>query len=152
MVNGRPTGVHHIGISVSDVRRSVRFWSDLLETEPRWEKVLDGAYLGGVTGYPGIVLDVAIIDLPGGPALEILEYRGVDKTPNSDATANPGNVHICLQTSDIDALRDRAIGYGARPVSPKVIAVTEGPNEGAQACYLRDPDGITIELLQSPTP
>jgi catechol 2,3-dioxygenase-like lactoylglutathione lyase family enzyme len=144
----RPEGVHHIGISVSDVRRSVRFWSELLDTEPRWEKVLDGAYLGGVTGYPGVVLDAAVIDLPGGVALEILEYRGVEKTLNPDATANPGNVHICLQTSDIEGLRDRALASGARPVSPEVTTVSEGPNTGARACYLRDPDGITVELFQ----
>lgn len=148
----RPENVHHIGISVSDVRRSVRFWSDLLDTEPRWEKVLDGAYLGGVTGYPGVVLDAAVIDLPGGVALEILEYRGVKKTPNPEETANPGNVHICLQTSDIDALRERALASGARPVSAEVIAITEGPNTGARACYLRDPDGITFELLQPRPP
>lgn len=144
----QPESVHHIGISVGDVRLSVRFWSELLGTEPRWERVLDSAYLGDVTGYPGVVLDAAVIEAPGGMVLEILEYRGVDKTANPDATANPGNVHICLQTSDIEGLRDRALTVGARAVSPGVIDVTEGPNTGARACYLRDPDGITIELLQ----
>ena len=38
---------------------------------------------------------------------------------------------------------------GVRFVNPPV-AVTSGINTGAVACYLRDPDGHTIELIQPP--
>ena len=68
------------------------------------------------------------------------------------ATANPGNVHICLRVSDIDLMWQRAIDAGASPTSPAPIEITEGPNRGAKSCYLRDPDGITVELLQPPSP
>lgn len=144
--------LHHLGVTVADVGRSAAFWSAFLGVEPRWRRVLDGEYLGGITGYRGIHLDAAVIDLPGGDGavLEILEYLIPDKHPNPPDTANPGNVHICLAVDDIGAMRERALACGAVPVSPGPVEVTVGPNAGARACYLRDPDGITLELLQPP--
>ena len=138
MVSGPPpelAAVHHIGITVESVDETMAFWKSFLGVEPRWRQVLDGPYLSDVTGYPGINLDASFIDLPGGVML---------------ATANPGNVHICFRVDDIDRMWQRAIDSGATPISPGPVEVTIGPNRGAKACYVRDPDGITLELFQSP--
>ena len=154
MVSGPPpelAAVHHIGISVVSVDRTLEFWKSFLGVDPRWRQVLDGPYLSDVTGYPGINLDASFIDLPGGVMLEILDYRVTDKSPNDMATANPGNVHICFRVDDIDCMWQRAIDSGATPISPGPVEVTIGPNRGAKACYVRDPDGITLELFQSPS-
>lgn len=142
--------VHHIGMTVADVDRSLAFWKEFLGAEPRWRRVLDGNYLAGVTGYPGVKLDASIVELPGGAILELLDYQTEDKAPNDMGTANPGNVHLCLQVDDIDTLWQRAVAAGATPMSPEPNLVTTGPNKGAKAGYLRDPDGITIELFQPP--
>ena len=96
--------IHHIGISVRDIDRSVEFWSSFLGVEPRWRQVLNAPYLGRVTGYPGVNIDAAVIDLPGGAILEILNYLVDEKEPNPPETANPGNVHICLEVDDIDIM------------------------------------------------
>ena len=96
-------------------------WSSgvsFLGIEPRWRQILDAPYLGRVTGYPGVEIDAAVIELPGGVILEILDYQVDGKAPNSPATANPGNVHICIETDDIDAMWERAVDSGATPVSP----------------------------------
>lgn len=94
--------------------------------------------------------------LLGAPAAGIV--AGIFVNPAEDhevlavptATANPGNVHICLEVVDADSIRDKAISLGAKPVSTSVIEVTQGPNAGARVCYLRDPDGITFEFFQKP--
>ena len=143
--------IHHVGITVRDVDRSVAFWSAFLGVEPRWRQVLDAPYLGDVTGYPGINIDATVIDLPGGAILEILEYKHDEKTPNPPDTANPGNVHVCFQVDDIEAMWQHAIDCGASPVSPGPVLITRGPNTGVRGCYLRDPDGITFELFRPPS-
>ena len=145
-------GFHHVGISVADRDRSVAFWCTVLEVEPLWVRLLDGDYLGAITGYAGIHIRAAMLPLPGAGRLEILEYLLDDRPVNSQATANVGNVHICLQVDDIDAVADRAIAAGARAVSAGPVPVTTGPNVGAVVRYLRDPDGITLELLRPPPP
>jgi len=83
--------------------------------------------------------------------LELLEYRA-DKAANPEATANPGNVHLCLAVADCAAAFARAVACGARPVVPDgPVTVTDGPNVGARASYLRIHDGITLELFQQAT-
>lgn len=126
------------------------FWSCVLGFEPFWVQLLDGPYLGGITGYDGIHIKAAMLPMPGGGRLEILEYILDDRTVNSDATANVGNVHICLQADDIEACVTRAVAAGARRVGSGPLQITVGPNVGARVCYLRDPDGVTLEFITSP--
>jgi len=142
---------HHVGISVADIDAALRFWEGFLGRPARWRTVLDKPYLGEIVGYPGIVMDGAFVDLPGGLVVELLQYRRDDKTPNSEATANPGNVHICLQVEDCAAAWQRAIDNGARTVTAGgPVEITHGPNKGARGAYLRIHDGVTLEVLQRP--
>lgn len=145
------TNVHHVGMSVADLDEALAFWRAFLGVEPRWRTVLDRPYLGRHVGYPGVRIDAAFVDLPGGIVLELLDYDVRDKATNADATANPGNVHLCLAVDDARAAWDRAVAAGARPLVPEgPVEVDAGPNEGARAAYLRIHDGISLELFQSP--
>ena len=149
------TSTHHVGMSVASLDRALAFWEGFLGTKPRWRTVLDRPYLGRHVGYPGVAIDAAFLDLPGGVPggiiLELLEYRVAEKQPNPDATANPGNVHLCLTTADCGAAFMRAVALGATPVvQAGPVEITHGPNAGARAAYLRIHDGITLELIQPP--
>ena len=144
-------GVHHVGISVASVDAALAFWRDFLGLEPRWRTVLDRPYLGRHVGYPGVAMDAAFLDLPGGIVLELLDYRVEGKETNSDATANAGNVHLCLLVDDAPAAWERAVAAGARPLVPEgPIEVDAGPNRGARAAYLRIHDGVSLELFAPP--
>ena len=114
-------------------------------------RVLDRPYLSHVVGYPAVAIKAAFVDLPGGGVIELLEYQVADKAANPEATANPGNVHLCLKVTDARAQWERAVAAGARPISPEgPVDVDGGPNIGAKAAYLRVHDGITVELFQVP--
>ncbi len=142
---------HHVGMSVASLDRALAFWEDFLGTPRRWRALLEKPYLGRHVGYPGVAIDAAFLDLPGGIVLELLEYRTADKAANPEATANPGNVHLCLAVADCAAAFARAVALGARPVvQAGPVTVTDGPNAGARASYLRIHDGITLELFQPP--
>lgn len=145
-----PAGVHHVGASVADLERACSFWESFLDRPPLWRRLLDGDYLGEVTGYPGIRIDAAMFELPGGVLLELLEYQGQPAGANEEATHRPGHVHLCLLVDDMDAVRARALELGARPVAPRAGEVSAGPNAGARAGYLRVHDGISVELFQAP--
>lgn len=144
------SGVHHIGATVSDLGRALAFWEPFLGVEARWRTVLDRPYLAAVTGYPDVRIDAAVVDLPGGGALELLEYLVDGRGEPDPATARPGNVHLCLATDQIDEDWARALRCGATPVGDGPVDINGGPNQGARACYLRLPDGITLELFQRP--
>src|SRR5579863_8989784 len=117
------TRVHHVGMSVASLDRALAFWEPFLGVKARWRTLLERPYLGKHVGYPGVKIDAAFIDLPGGNILELLDYKVEGKSQGSDATANPGNVHICINVENTASARERAIALGARPV------VREGPVE-----------------------
>ena len=142
--------VHHVGVSVSDLERSAGFWERMLGQAPRDRRVLEGPRLGGLVGYPGIRIDSCWFDLPGGVALEVLQYLDRSDPPYDPGTAHPGNVHVCLLVQDMDAAFDHAVASGATPVGDSPVEVGAGPRAGARLAYLRDPDGVTIELRAPP--
>lgn len=144
--------VHHVGVSVADLDRAAGFWSRLLGSPPRDRRVLDGPGVGRLVGYPGVRVDSCWFDLPGGVALELLEYLDRPEAPYDPGTAHPGNVHLCLGVDDLDAALAHAGACGARLVGEGPVEVAAGPRAGTRLAYLRDPDGVTIELVQAPVP
>lgn len=143
--------VHHIGMSVRSLDAALAFWEPFLGRPARWRQVLDRPYLGIHVGYPGVRIAAAVVDLPGGGALELLQYLTDERDDLPDGTANPGNVHLCLEVEDARASWEQAVRCGAVPiVESGPIAVDAGPNLGACVSYMRIHDGITLELFQPP--
>jgi catechol 2,3-dioxygenase-like lactoylglutathione lyase family enzyme len=145
------SAVHHVGVSVARLDDALAFWERFLGRTARWRTRLDRPYLGRHVGIPGVAIEAAFIDLPGAVVLELLDYQTADKRANPSATANPGNVHLCLEVANADAAWRRAVECGATPVRREgPVAVDAGPNVGARAAYLRIHDGVTLELFQPP--
>ena len=143
------TGLSHVGIQVSDIARSLDFYTNTLgfELMARWETA--EPYVQELVGYPGVTLQVGVLRVPGSTVvLEVLEYQGVERHSVDTRTANPGTAHFCVYVDDLEALHLCLEKKGVEFVSP-VKTPTAGPNKGGRAVYVKDPDGIRIELLQS---
>ena len=110
-------GVHHIG---SRWRTSTS--ARLLGAVP-WKAGAMGDRARPSLSQPrrrlsGRVDQGAFVDLPGGGVIELLDYHQVaERVANPEATANPGNVHLCLAVTDAGAWT-HAVACGARPVNP----------------------------------
>jgi catechol 2,3-dioxygenase-like lactoylglutathione lyase family enzyme len=128
-------------VTVSDLDRSVRFYTEGLGLEEMARQTSDAAYLG-LTGYPGVEIAAAFVGLPaGGLTLELQEYRRVDAGPGrTPGTAPVGSSHLSLRVDDLDRALERAEDAGGRRVTD-AVALDRGINAGARAVYLRDPDG-----------
>jgi catechol 2,3-dioxygenase-like lactoylglutathione lyase family enzyme len=145
----RYTALDHVGFAVSNLDRSASFYTELLGSDPVLRKVWDVEYVGRIVGYPGVKMDCAFWSLPGDSILELIEYLEPSPGRVDMETYNAGNAHLCLVTEDLHAdferLRDVAeFRY------PTPVRIPWGPYEGGWAAYVRDPDGISIELLQEP--
>ncbi len=139
----------HIGFAISDLDRSQEWYTRLLGEGPVLRKVWEVGYVGGIVGYPECSMECAIWNLPNETFLELIEYLSPSPSRVDMETYNAGNAHLCLVTEDIDADYERLRDH-AEFRSPDPIEIPWGPYKGGRVCYLRDPDGISIELMQQP--
>jgi catechol 2,3-dioxygenase-like lactoylglutathione lyase family enzyme len=142
--------VDHVGYTVSDLDRSVEFWSFLLERDPTARKTWEGIeYIGRIQGYPGLAVEAAFFELPGGLTIELVQYLAPEHGIVDMETFNAGNAHLALVTPDLHRLFERLRGR-AELRSDAPVRIEWGPYVGGYAARVRDPDGITIELIQHP--
>ena len=144
--------MHHVGLTVSDIERSIVFYRDLLGmTLDRRRPRVDNDYVALQTGYAGVVLSVASFKVsPESPqSLEVVQYIEHAGPSAESATNRPGNSHLCLTVSDLRAcyadLNAKGVRFKSEPVT-----ITAGPNAGGLVVYFYDPDGYTLELFQPP--
>jgi catechol 2,3-dioxygenase-like lactoylglutathione lyase family enzyme len=146
------SGVHHTGYTVSDLDRSVAFYRDLLGCEVLATQEKQGGYLGAIVGYPDAHVRMAHLRVPGAAhVLELFQYLAPHGGTIEAEPKNVGVSHLCFLADDLPALYERLRDAGVEFVSPPV-AVDTGINTGGYGLYLRDPDGILVELFQPPPP
>lgn len=96
---------------------------------------------------PGATLRLAVFDTGGGE-LELLEYM----TPPSPV-AKPlplnalGAEHVAFRVEGIEQKVKELAAKGVEFLSP-IQVVEEGPLAGWHWVYFKDPDGITMELIE----
>jgi len=137
----RSPGVHHTGITVSDLDRSIEFYERLgFKTIERMEEEGDDVERG--VGVDGAKLRVAMLESPNSK-LELIEYMEPGRSPERNPNNGIGAAHVCLEVEDVDAavaeLRERGIEFFSDPITHEA---------GIRWVYAKDPDGITAELLQ----
>lgn len=142
--------IHHLGLTVSDIERSIAFYRDTLGmTLIRRRPQVDNDYVGIQTGFPGVVLNVASfkVTLESDQGLEIVQYMNHGGPPAEPATNRAGVSHLCLLVDDLRAchadLSAKGVLFKSEPV-----AITAGPNTGGLVVYFYDPDGYAMELFQ----
>jgi catechol 2,3-dioxygenase-like lactoylglutathione lyase family enzyme len=146
-------GIHHSGISVADIDVAQDFWERFLDTKARFRGRLGRPYLGKSVGYDDVQIEAALIDLPDGRMIELLDYQVDGKERQPEDSFHSGHTHVCLDVSDCDEAWRRAVAAGAVPRNPDgPVEIDAGPNKGAKAAYLRLPDGNSLELFQPITP
>jgi catechol 2,3-dioxygenase-like lactoylglutathione lyase family enzyme len=146
----KATELHHVGVTVADMDRSLTFWQAFVGAEPSTRRTTNAEFIGTLVGRPGAELEIAWLELDGAVVLELLAFVGADNEPVESSPPQPGTVHLCLSIADLDETIARGLAAGAEQVSLDTIEIPSGPNEGARHVYLRDPDGILIELRQAP--
>lgn len=140
--------VSHVGICVSDWKRSLRFYHDVLGF--RYVRELE------LSGEPGSTLlqledvDFRAITLEReGLRIELLHYErpghvcGQIPRPMNQL----GLTHLALRVDDLDATVKEL--EEAR-VDVREETSIEVPEANAKAVFITDPDGTLIELVQLP--
>lgn len=142
------TGLRHVGIVVSDLKRAVAFYRQVFDLEPVGRQVERGDYIEQLTGIPGAELEWAKLRGQGDCLLELLQYRSHPSAPAPDGyrADRHGCSHVALTVPDIDAALRRLAAYGLP--APRPLASPDGT---VRVVYARDPEGIILELVEPQT-
>ena len=141
------TGMNHTGFVVNDVGASADFYMRVVGLKEVARRERDGGPISDVVGYENPHLKVALLgfDENGGHILELIEYvRPPASARPSDERAMIGASHICFDVDDIDSAFQEMIANGAKQLNPPVEV-----SPGRRVCYLQDPDGNWVELIES---
>ena len=123
----RPThqGLRHLALNARDLDAMKHFYVELLGFAVEWEPDPDNIYL--TSGRDNLALH----RVAGGrsPSGQALDHLGV----------------IVADADDVDRwaafLESRGIAIAARPKTHR---------DGARSCYVKDPDGNTVQIIHHP--
>ena len=137
----------HIGLCVSDMERALRFYRDLLGFEREHHLHVEGEPSDTLLRLRGVVLD-AIYLRRDGVRLELLRFADPPApAPRSRTMHEHGLTHLSFRVADLDATLAALRAAGAQVLEETVIRM---PAFQSAACFITDPDGQLIELVQAP--
>jgi diaminopimelate decarboxylase len=149
----RVAGVDHVAVTVADLDRSLDFYGDVLGLRVLDRGSLDAELVARMTGLPDADVEYADVEL-GTRTLELLCHRTLD--PRAGSASRPeraGSVHIALTVDDARLLHQRLTASGNTPLSPpQTLPDDAGDWAGCVIFYVRDPDGVMLEIVERATP
>lgn len=133
-------GLSHVFMHVSDIDRTVRFYTEVFGFEQLFDETLEGPEFEAVVGVPGAVCR-SVGGRVGDLRLEFVDASWLAKTPVSEGLGLAG---MSFQVSDALEAQRRCESLGVKTSGP--------PHEtfGSRIFFLEDPDGQRLEMVEYP--
>lgn len=134
--------IGHIGVPVSDMDRSLRFYHDLLGLEIISSREVSGERVSSGVQVPNAQIKITLLDA-GNTRIELLQYlspigKGFDRQNN-----DVGSMHLTFEVADLQATYDLLQEHRV-PCNTPPFPSSFPPGTGW--FYARDPDGMTVEF------
>jgi glyoxylase I family protein len=146
--------IDHINIVVSDLARSVRFYTEVLGFKKTHDVIMEGDWIEAIVGLKGVKGLVAFVEPPtGGIRIELLQYvkpMGAMLPENSRANTL-GLRHIAFRVDDIAGMTAKLRAAGVTLFSDPVKVpqgVVKFVAGDKTLVYFLDPDGVILELAE----
>ena len=135
--------VSHIGICVSDLERSLRFYCEGLGFERAESHSIGNEFADALEVPRDVELTSQFIRREG-LSIELLHYASPPAVGEpSRSRRQLGLTHLSFVVPDVDRAAALLVECGAT-----VLPETRTRNEGVDLLFLADPDGVRVELMR----
>ncbi len=146
--------IDHLNIVVSDLQKSVTFYTELLGFRVTRQAVLQGEWIDKVVNLKNVTADVVFLEPPNANVrIELLCYKSPEgqSIPANSLANTTGIRHVAFQVDDIKKatakLEKANVRFLSDPV--KVPSSTVKHQKGEKSLvYFYDPDGVILELAE----
>lgn len=146
-------GIIHVGLTVTNLDRSVTFYRDVLGLSYLGEMEMEGPETEQLFQRKGCRARVAYLNGSrevGAPPVELIQFVGQEPECQAGDLFRTSISELCFAVADMDREYRRLKELGVEFLSePQTFDSTEYGFGKSRAVYLRDPDGIVLELLQT---
>jgi len=145
--------VGEVGMTVSDLDRSVEFFTTVLSFEKLEEEERAGEEVERLSGVFGARVRVARVRL-GREVVELTQYLAPEGRPFPPDTRSNDRwfQHVAIVVRDMDRayrhLRDHRVRHASS--GPQRLPDWNAAAGGIEAFYFRDPDGHFLEIIRFP--
>ncbi len=138
----------HIGICVSDLDASLRFYRDGLGFREVSRLDVSGAAAERLLELAPLALHAVWLERDG-TRIELLHYAKPGHAGPAELAAmnRLGLTHLSLRVEDLDAALAELGGAGGRVLEATRVEVAE---TRSRAAFVTDPDGTRVELVELP--
>jgi len=141
--NGEPVTFSHVGICVTDLERSLRFYCQGLGFTEAERHEIHNEFADTLEVARDVVLTSQFIRR-GDLGVELLYFRSPGHRGTPAAHRNTlGLTHLSFVVSDLEATAAALVAAGGT-----VLASTRTTDEHVDLLFLTDPDGTRIELME----
>jgi len=143
------TGIQHLSFTVSNLEEAIHFFHDLLGLEATLIREVKGERIEQILQMPGVSLRISNVTTPGNGNIELIEYVAPTGKKIDLKTCNVGVAHLALEVDDIQKTYDDLTAKGVK-FNHSPLWAGAGALKGWGICYLKGPDGITLEMMEAP--
>ena len=136
--------VRHIGIVVTNMEKSLKFYRDLLGLKVKSLVDEEGEFLDNMLAHENVKNKVAKLYAKNGNALvELIDSKSYGNKKDRDFFTI-GASHFALTVDDLDETYDYLIKNGVKFTAPP----QQSPDGFAKVTFCEDPVGTLIELVE----
>jgi catechol 2,3-dioxygenase-like lactoylglutathione lyase family enzyme len=137
----------HIAVTVSDLRRSLPFYTDMLGLQEAERHLLEGETISAMAGKAGVVMQVVRLKTPDGSRvlLDLQQYISPKGAVSNGQLGMSNHAHFCFQVKDLQQAYQLLKAKGVEFISAPVAF---GHDDPIRVVFFKDPDGFILELVE----
>ena len=150
MKNNTIKRVAHIGITVSNIEISKRFYGEILGLLFSGDMVMKGEATDLLFGMKDCVVKVAYFSVgDNSPKVELIEFVNHLPHENKSQLNRLSISELCFEVEDIDNFTEKLKSEGVEFLSkPQYFDLSTQGFGYSKAVYLKDPDGNILEFIE----